>query len=451
MSTFNAEKALSKLQDDLASTKESIENILNNVEGEGRDLNTEETKVIENLQEDFKEISAKIGVYETQRELTASMSIPKKRRTVPEVESEPVEETTMTKNVVRRSEGSSLRTGNIINSRTHAFPTFGSWAKAVISAGKGVGIDNRLRAVKAAQERYGGEGGYTVPPQFSSEILDVVLGDSVASLASRAWQMPVSGNTMSIPLSMDVPYGSGVRAFWAAEGQTHQRSTPNFEINQMYLQKLTVLIPITDELMSDASGLDSFLMRAASSAIAWEISKAMINGPANKGPAGIYDAPCLVTIAKESSQAADTIQKANIYKMMAALPAESYGSAVWLVSPTAQALLWDLLQTNRGDPGRGIADAPYETLLRRPVIPHMACRELGNKGDIILADFSKYMFLYKTSGMQTATSIHMMFDTDTTLMKVQIRCNGMATWSSAVSVPYGSHQISPFVMLAERA
>ena len=83
--------------------RRSIENILNNVEGEGRDLNTEETKVIENLQEDFKEISAKIGVYETQRELAASMSVPKKRRTVPDVESEPVEETTMAKNVVRRS------------------------------------------------------------------------------------------------------------------------------------------------------------------------------------------------------------------------------------------------------------------------------------------------------------------------------------------------------------
>ena len=35
MTTFNAEKALTKLQNDLTATKESIENILNNVEGEG--------------------------------------------------------------------------------------------------------------------------------------------------------------------------------------------------------------------------------------------------------------------------------------------------------------------------------------------------------------------------------------------------------------------------------
>ena len=450
MSSFNAEKALMKLQNDLSSTKESIETILNNVEGENRDLNADETKVIGDLQKEFKEISAKISVYETQRELDANMSIPKKRRTVPEIDSDPVQEEVTAASVVSDSKSRNLRASSVVNSRNYSFPTFGHWAKKVISSGRGHGTDNRLRAVKAAQERYGGEGGHLVPPQFSSEILKVVLGESVSSLAGRAWQMPVSGNDMSIPLSMDVPYGTGVRAYWAAEGQTHRRSTPNFQINRMHLQKLTTLIPITDELMSDASSLDAFLMNAASSAISWEISKAMIRGDANKGPAGIMDAPCLVTVAKESSQAADTIQKANIYKMMATLPAESYGSAVWLVSPTAQATLWDLLQTNRGDPGRGIADAPYENLLRRPVIPHMTCSELGKKGDIILADFSKYMFIYKSAGVQTSTSIHMMFDTDTSLMKVQFRCNGMATWSDSVDVPYGSHKISPFVMLADR-
>ena len=110
--------------------------------------------------------------------------------------------------------------------------------KAVISAGKGVGIDNRCERLKQLRNVMAEK--VAIQFRLSSRVRFWMLwlGDSVASLASRAWQMPVSGNTMSIPLSMDVPYGSGVRAFWAAEGQTHQRSTPNFEINQMYLQKV---------------------------------------------------------------------------------------------------------------------------------------------------------------------------------------------------------------------
>ena len=143
--------------------------------------------------------------------------------------------------------------------------------------------------------------------------------------------------------------------------------------------------------------------------------------------------------------------KTTLFKMMAALPADSQRNAVWLVSPTAQTAVWDILHDGKGTPGRGLEQSPYDSILARPIIQHLACQAIGDKGDVILADFSKYAFIYKSSGVRSSMSIHMMFDQDISLLKFQMRCNGLSAWSKAVDVPNGSHKLSPFVCLANRA
>ena len=95
---------------------------------------------------------------------------------------------------------------------------------------------------------------------------------------------------------------------------------------------------------------------------------AIINGDGQNKPQGILNTStaAMITVAKETNQTAATIVKQNIYKMMSHLPAACQMNSVWLASPTAQRQLWDLLQTNRGDPGKGLEVTPYESLLTAP-------------------------------------------------------------------------------------
>ena len=121
-----------------------------------------------------------------------------------------------------------------------------------------------------------------------------------------------------------------------------------------------------------------------------------------------------------------------------------------MASPTAQVALWDLVLDNRGDPGRGMEGAVYSQILSRPIIQHLALQPLGDKGDILIADFSKYDFILKGSGVRSATSMHMKFDEDVMALKFSMRCNGQPSWNKTASVPYGNHKLAPFVVLAAR-
>jgi HK97 family phage major capsid protein len=83
-------------------------------------------------------------------------------------------------------------------------------------------------------------------------------------------------------------------------------------------------------------------------------------------------------------------------------------------------------------------------------MPIEQCSTLGDKGDIILADFSQYLLIDKGQ-MQNATSIHVKFVNDETAFRFVYRLDGQPMWNSALTPYKGSDTLSPFVTLAERA
>ena len=62
----------------------------------------------------------------------------------------------------------------------------------------------------------------------------------------------------------------------------------------------------------------------------------------------------------------------------------------------------------------------------------------------------QYAFIYKSQGVRSAMSMHMAFDQDIMMMKFQMRCNGIPTWTKQIDVAKGSHKLSPFVRLGAR-
>ncbi len=101
-------------------------------------------------------------------------------------------------------------------------------------------------------------------------------------------------------------------------------------------------------------------------------------------------------------------------------------------------------------PPGGIADSPYGRLKGRPVIPIEQAAALGDKGDLMLADFSQYQLIDK-GGVQAASSMHVQFLTDEMVFRFIYRVDGQPSWKASLTPYKGSNKLSPFVTLAARA
>ena len=188
----------------------------------------------------------------------------------------------------------------------------------------------------------------------------------------------------------------------------------------------------------------------------FKVDDALINGNGAGQPLGILSSNCLVTVAKESGQAASTVVVENIVKMWARMWARSRQNAVWLINQDIEPQLYTMsLSVGTGGvpvymPANGVSGSPYSTLFGRPVIPIEQCQTLGTKGDIYLADFSQYLIIDK-GGMDSATSIHVRFIYDETVYRFVLRIDGQPIWNSALTPYKGSSTLSPFVALATRS
>src|SRR5690606_36062033 len=225
------------------------------------------------------------------------------------------------------------------------------------------------------------------------------------------------------------PWNGGVQAYWTAEGAQITESKPSFKQASWRLQKLAALVKATDELLDDATALESYILASAPNAIMHQVNKAILTGNGVGKPLGIINSPFTVTVGKESGQAADTVLAANLVKMYSRMFPASRTNAAWYINPAVE----EQLRVVKGPdnqyiylaPGSQLNQTPYATLLGRPVVPLMGgMPALGDVGDIIFADLSYYYMIRKAAGVKSATSIHLHFDKEITSFRFSLRLDG---------------------------
>lgn len=338
------------------------------------------------------------------------------------------------------------------------FRTFGDFTSAVLNAGRPNGAaDNRLRIGAQAPSTYGNEGtgadgGYLVPPEYARQIFQVSLEEG--SFLPLTNQLPIEGNSITFPSDETTPWGSdGVRVYWAGEATAATQTKPKLGERTLKLRKLLGLVPLTDELMADATASGSYVRNVLGRSLAWKVNDAIVNGSGVQVPLGYRSAACLVSQAKETSQTADTIVAANVAKMLGRLPGGSLASSRtrWLVSNDA---LNQVITMTLGDqpiwtpPQSGFKDAPMGFLLGRPIIVTQVCQTLGDAGDIQLVDFGQYVTIAK--GPEYAESMHLFFDYGLGAFRLTFRMDGQPWLSAAISPANGSTTLSPFVQIEAR-
>ena len=332
------------------------------------------------------------------------------------------------------------------------FTNLGEFAMAVKSSATG-SVDKRFTN-NAMFERNGSEGGFLIPEDFMSEIQKKINSDE--SLISKTRQFSVSGNSLTMPIDETQPWNGGVQAYWTAEGQPITESGLKFSQASLKLNKLAAMVRTTDELLDDATALESYIRRSAPEAIIHQLNTAIISGNGVGKPEGILNSSFKVIVAKESGQIAGTIVARNVIKMYNRMLPQSRAKAVWYVHPECE----DQLRTLKDDNGNFIYlaagsqmnNSPYGLLLGRPVVSLLGSgmKQLGSEGDLILCDLEYVMSISK-GGVQAASSIHLHFDSAQHSFRFIHRVDARCPYTAPVQVENGSYEMSGIVTLADRA
>lgn len=360
-----------------------------------------------------------------------------------------------------------------------AFASFGEFAQAVRNATVHNVRDERLffDAATGANETTATEGGYLVPPEYADGVLDLVRGESV--LYPQARKVTIQGNrlienVLDETSRADPSTGSrhgGVLAYWKAEAAQYTAVKAALRERTTNVEKLTAYCPVTEELLQDAPAIEGMINDLVAREFAFKVDDMILNGAGTGNvPLGVLSGQGLVTVAKETGQAAGTIAYENILKMRNALIAQCRPNAKWYINQDVEMQLIKLLTPTGSvsSTGEGAVEKiagssgmplyawpgqygnPDGMLFGIPVKPIEQCAALGSKGDIVLMDASQYLIVER-SGVTRQASMHIRFDYDETVFKFSWRLGGRPDWDSAITPYKGTTARSPYVALAARA
>jgi HK97 family phage major capsid protein len=360
----------------------------------------------------------------------------------------------------------------LVEHPTGGFKHLGEFYTDVMHAGsEGGAVSERLGLwQKATLSTYGTEGigvdgGFAAPPDMRDTITSRVMGED--SILSRCDQIPLDTGSVTFPDDETTPWqtSGGVLAYWAGEAGTFSQSKPNLRQKTLTPRKVYCLVPVTEELLADASAMGSYITRKAGEKLDFKIGEAIFRGTGAGQPLGFLSSPSIISVAKEANQVKETVTGTNVVKMYQRMYAPYRSTAVWFVNQDVELMLAGLGLAGRlgagttttswgafmyTPPGSNITGG-YAALMGRPVIPTQHCATVGSVGDIVFASMPQYAAAVKSGGVEGTTSIHLWFDQDTVAFKFRARVDGQPWLSSTISPRDGSNTMSAFISLAVRA
>ncbi len=338
------------------------------------------------------------------------------------------------------------------------FRSLGEQMMAVYRASQpGARVDTRLttRSASGLNETNPTDGGFLVQKDFVGDLLKRAYETGI--LASKVKKIPLSTNANGIKINAldeesraNGARWGGIQTYWESEADQITGSKPKFRQMDLSLKKLTGLCYVTDELLQDSAALENVIREGFAEEFGFKLDDAILSGTGAGQPLGILKSGSLVKVEKEQGQT-EKITVENLVKMWSRLWSRSRANSVWYVNPEIEPLLYTLKVGDRPVyiPAGGLSEQPYGTLFGRPVITLEQCSEVGEIGDIILADIGQYLLIDK-GGINATSSIHVRFLYDENVFRFIYRVDGQPVWSKALQPYKGSATVSPFVALAKR-
>jgi HK97 family phage major capsid protein len=338
------------------------------------------------------------------------------------------------------------------------FKSHTEFLRCVMTAHSGRHVDARLKPLAAAGSDEGSTssdpfGGFLIPEAFAPQMLMVRAEDDPTAGATT--RVPMSAPSVKIPARTDKDHSSSVSGGFTV---TRRPETVQGQGSRVATERITLeahelfgLGYATETLINDSPGSFVAIIQASfSDEFNARILDEKLNGSGVGEYLGVMNAPCLITVNKETGQAADTIMKENVDKMRARC--WRYGRAIWLANHDTLPQLKSLVQLV----GTGGAPVPYFTVTNdgqamldgRPLYFTEFASSIGDLGDLILGNWSEYLE-GQFQGLQQAESIHVRFEYNERAFKFWLRNDGQPWWRSALTPRKGA-MLSPFVTLQAR-
>jgi HK97 family phage major capsid protein len=308
---------------------------------------------------------------------------------------------------------------------------------------------------KAAMgESSGVTGGYTVPPDFYTQLLAIAAEDNF--FRQRAFIQPMGSATLQFPY-LDIttvqaagvsPFFGAVQAYWTAEAQTRTETEPQFKMMELRAQELSGYSVSSNVLLQDAAfGLEKFLYTLFGKAVAWYEQYAFLQGNGVGKPLGVLNAPATLV---QNRNTPSTVKYPDIANMFSKLLPSSINRAVWVITPT---VIPQLLQLQDGanraifiSIDQGAVKPPVWKLLGLPVQITEMMPAMGTKGDVSLVDCSNYV-IGDRMALEIAASEHVNFLKNQMTWRFVQRVDGQPWMDKPVTLQDGTTQVSAFVVL----
>ena len=330
------------------------------------------------------------------------------------------------------------------------FENFGEFV-GILSSGR---YDPRLRgSTRAMTEGIPSEGGFLVPEEYSAMLLDAALESEV--VRSRATVYKMERQTRKVPGWDGFDHTSnlfgGFSGSWLSEGGTATRQNAKLRQIQLTAKKLGIYTQASRELVEDGMSYGEQISGAMTQAIGWFLDYAFLRGTGAGMPLGVLSDPALVTVSKETGQPASTFLYENVTKMLARLHPAAFRGAIFAANQTVLPQLMEMSMAvgTGGAPIKAVEERNGRFyLLGKELIFTEKLPTLGSKGDVLLADFSKYVI-----GMRHEVVLDKSnapgWTEDMQDFRVILRADGQGSWSQAVT-PKNGDSVSWCVVLQAR-
>jgi len=340
---------------------------------------------------------------------------------------------------------------------------FRGWGDFLASAARSrVHFDPRL-TFGAANEASPSAGGFLVPPEQTAQVFDQALEGEIVRPRAQVW--PMASDTRKIPAVQDDDHSSnvlfgGIAAGWGNELDDIDEASIKIRMMELHANRFGLLSNSSQELLDDST-YEAVLSAKFQAAAAWHLDRAYLFGDGAGKPLGCLDAgnDALIVVAKESSQAADTVVYENVTKMYSKMPPSCLSRAVWVFTSSLVPQL--LKMQNRvfnlagsevvggsAVPSVTVADDGSMTLFTRPVIISEKLSAPGDLGDCAFCDFSQYAIGMRRE-MVLESSTAPGFKNFSVWFRLVCRVDGQPLWHNVQTLQNGD-TVSPFVTLQAR-
>ena len=142
-----------------------------------------------------------------------------------------------------------------------------------------------------------------------------------------------TSNAVMMPVDASPAYASGgITVAIAPEAAVIPQNRLKVQLRSVKLDKLTALIPISDELQEDAQGLSAYLTSKLLQIFRYKVNDYILNGAT-----GLLSSAARISQAAEGGQMAGSIVWNNLANMYSRLLPGMVQGSVWCVHTSSQA------------------------------------------------------------------------------------------------------------------